>query len=140
LRQLHLACYEGFSKIRPALLRSPHFGTNLAALSLVWCNLKEVDFVKLAACPSLARLRALRLNWETLSPRAMAALAASPYLQRLEKLHVAGSATDKVAAAPLANEELLPRLRDVAISSLKKVTAPAALRRRFGPRLRLFKP
>ena len=77
---------------------------------------------------------------EESAEKATEALAASPYLQRLEKLHVAGAATQKVDARGLCTTGRLPRLRDVAISSRREVTAPGNLRKRFGPRLRLFRP
>jgi uncharacterized protein (TIGR02996 family) len=140
LRALELIDCRGASRALAALLAAPGFGRDLRSLALVWGEWDDADVIRLAGSAALARLRFLRLDWQNVSDEAIVALAASPHLQQLEKLHLVGGATDRVAVKPLHDPKNLPRLRDVAVNRSHTVTASAHLRRRLGPRLRLFDP
>jgi uncharacterized protein (TIGR02996 family) len=71
------------------------------------------------------------------SRAAMSALLASPDIHFLEALHL-GSAHDGPAGLRLLAESPPARLRDLVIGSATDPEAVAALRDRFGPRLRVF--
>jgi hypothetical protein len=149
-----LAAWQGLARLREltfensndlslelkTLLDSPFFGVNLRSLGFVDCELTEADILALAQCPRLSRLQVLRLDFQNLTGAAVEAIATSPYLQQLEKLHIAGHAGSEVDADALADPRRLPRLRDMAVNHRGTVTPSAGLRRRFGPRLRLFRP
>ena len=140
LVELDLSGFPRLSRFLSPLRNSPYFGKSLQALSLVSCDLDENAILALARCPGLARLKSLNLNWQSLSARSVEALASSPWLQRLEKLHLAGHPLQRVEAQCLEAPNSLTHLLDVAISESERGPTREALRRRFGPRLRLLIP
>jgi uncharacterized protein (TIGR02996 family) len=117
-----------------AYIVSPHFSEGLTRLHLD--GLSADDIVALANCPRLAGLRWLALPFSEWSIKAMEEVMASPYLQNIEALHL-GSEGDE-GLLSLACYSGLPRLRDVVIGSATPPEVQQALRRRFGPRLRVF--
>jgi uncharacterized protein (TIGR02996 family) len=119
-----------------ALLNSPHLGTRLTRLGLGSCDLREDAFLDLASCPRLRTLTSLTLGYNNLTGVAMQALVASPYLQRLTSLYL-GSEFHPEPLHVLADSAGLPRLREVVVGGDCNAAAVAALRRRFGPRLRV---
>jgi hypothetical protein len=100
----------------------------------------------LAECQGLAGLRHLGFAYNSLNGPKMAALTASPWLRHLESLHM-GSESDYTredegtvvdAFRILARPETFPRLRDVVVGSETEEESLELLRRRFGPRLRVW--
>jgi uncharacterized protein (TIGR02996 family) len=140
LLEIDLSGYPRLSRRLAALLDSPHFGRHLRTLRLVSCDLDEQAIRALARCPRLAQLQALILNWQPLTAPLVEVIANSAVLVRLEKLHLAGHPLQRVDAACLAAPGCLERLLDVAISESERGPTRQALRRRFGPRLRLLHP
>jgi uncharacterized protein (TIGR02996 family) len=120
-----------------ALLASPHLSERLGRLDLDGCRFDGVTVTALAACPRLAGLIWLSIPGPDLTGRAAEALLTSPHLERLTYLDV-WSVPDARAAGMLARPGGLPRLRKLFLGSQTDPTALAALRRRFGPRLRVY--
>jgi uncharacterized protein (TIGR02996 family) len=119
-----------------ALLDSPHVSTRLARLDLSGNRFDDVTFAALAACPRLAGLTWLSVPFDLTREDAVA-LRSSPYLRRLTYLDL-GSIPDADAAMTLALPGGLPRLRKLFLCAPLDPAALAALRRRFGPRLRVY--
>ncbi|MBY0228677.1 MAG: TIGR02996 domain-containing protein [Gemmataceae bacterium] len=144
LRSLVFGNMDRLDDLVQPLLLSPHFGTNLAALSLPNGDHDEPltldTLLALARCERLGRLLDLRFDWEDIPAEAVAAFAESAFARRLTKLQITGHANSVIEAGLLAHPAFLPRLRELCICRLPEVTPPEQLRERFGPRLRLFHP
>jgi hypothetical protein len=127
------------------LLQSPYLTPRLLRLGLNGLCRSPEAVAALAECPALAGLVHLDFAFNELTPEAAAALAASPHLKNLRSLHTwseweGESAESSPAAAwlVLADPKAFPRLRDVVIGSASAEELQSELRRRFGPRLRVF--
>jgi uncharacterized protein (TIGR02996 family) len=96
----------------------------------------------LAQSPALKGLRWLGFGYNRLTEEKMALLLASPILRHLEALHLGSESeyagTSEAALLLLAQSKGLPRLRDVVVGSETPAGAVQALRKRFGPRLRVW--
>jgi len=94
----------------------------------------------IAGCSALTGLTQLDFAFNALSPESAAALAASPYLKHLKSLHSWSEwdEHDRHAWLRLADAVAFPQLRDVVVGSATTEVVQQELRRRFGPRLRVF--
>lgn len=105
-------------------------------------DLGDAGVVALAASPHLSSLRCLELGSNYLQDAGVQALASSPHLANLTRLSLSFTAVGSPGAATLANSPHLDRLADLDLTangSLPETEGAAALRRRFGDRVR-FRP
>jgi uncharacterized protein (TIGR02996 family) len=124
------------------LLQSPFFSCRVTRLDLTRrCDTLE-GVRLLASNPALKGLRWLGFGYNRLTPEKMTALLASPYLRHLEALHLGSESehvgTSEAALILLAESNGFPRLQDVVVGSETPANAINALRKRFGPRLRVW--
>jgi uncharacterized protein (TIGR02996 family) len=128
------------------LLRSPFVTCGLERLDLSGACRTIEGTQALAECPAMRGLRWLGYGYNDLTLEAMTLLLRSPYLRHLEALHL-GSERDRwtgegeaseAALILLAESEGFPRLRDVVVGSGTSEKAITTLRKRFGPRLRVW--
>jgi uncharacterized protein (TIGR02996 family) len=132
-----------------AVLRSSFLSGRLTRLDLTGTCRTSETVACLAECPALKGLRWLGFGYNELTPEKMTVLLRSPHLHHLEALHMGseyggifgpedeGRASED-ALILLATSDGLPRLRDVVVGSETPGGAIDALRRRFGPRLRVW--
>jgi hypothetical protein len=105
-------------------------------------DLGDAGVVALAASPHLSSLRCLELGSNYLQDAGVQALVSSPHLANLTRLSLSFTAVGSPGAATLANSPHLDRLADLDLTangSLPETEGAAALRRRFGDRVR-FRP
>jgi uncharacterized protein (TIGR02996 family) len=122
-----------------ALAESPHLA-RLAALKLAANQITQAGARALAASPHLAGLRRLDLGNNYLLDAGVAALAGSPHLANLTHLSLWFTAVGSSGAAALARSPHLGNLVELDLTangSLPETEGAAALRRRFGDRVRL---
>jgi uncharacterized protein (TIGR02996 family) len=132
-----------------AVLRSSFLSGRLTRLDLTGTCRTSKTVACLAECPALNGLRWLGFGYNEPTPEKMTGLLRSPHLHHLEALHMGseyggifgpedeGRASED-ALILLATSDGLPRLRDVVVGSETPEGAISALRRRFGPRLRVW--
>jgi hypothetical protein len=79
-------------------------------------------------------------SYNKLTPAKVARLTAAPFARHLESLHLGSEHEEKCLAAlkAIADERNFPRLRDVVVGSNTVEGGIDVLRRRFGPRLRVW--
>jgi uncharacterized protein (TIGR02996 family) len=118
-----------------ALAASPHL-RRLGELLLSHNGLGDEGVGALAASRLLAGLTTLELAVNNIGPAGAAALAASPHLARLEKLDLRANPLGDEGAAALAASPHLDKLRALDLRACE-FRRGAALRRRFGRRVRL---
>jgi hypothetical protein len=130
-----------------ALLRSSFLSCRLNRLDLTGACGTLKGAQALANCPALKGLRWLGFGYNDLTPENMTLLLASPHLRHLEALHLGSEhgqdidlegAQSEAALILLAESKNFPRLRDVVVGSETPGGAIDALRKRFGPRLRVW--
>lgn len=130
-----------------ALLGSPFLSCRLSRLDLTQSCEGLNELRVLADCPALKGLRWLSFGYNDLTPEKMTLLLTSPHLHHLEALHVGSEygrnielegAQSEAALILLAESKTFPRLRDVVVGSETPSKAIDALRKRFGPRLRVW--
>jgi hypothetical protein len=95
----------------------------------------------LAASPWARGVSHLDFGYNKLTPQKVARLAAAPFARHLESLHLGSERGDEEGLAALkaiAEERNFPRLRDVVVGSDSVEGGIDVLRRRFGPRLRVW--
>jgi uncharacterized protein (TIGR02996 family) len=124
------------------LLQSPFLSCRLSRLDVTEsCGTPEAVGL-LARCPGLKGLRWLGFGYNGLTPEKLTALFSSPHLRHLEALHLGSESeymgTTAAALRLLAKPDSFPRLRDVVVGSETPSEAINGLRKRFGPRLRVW--
>jgi hypothetical protein len=124
------------------LLGSPFLSQMRTRLDLTG-RCTTLEGVRLLACsPVLTGLRWLGFGYNRLTEEKIALLLASPALHHLEALHLGSESeyagTSEAALLLLAEANGFPRLRDVVVGSETPAGAVEALRKRFGPRLRVW--
>jgi uncharacterized protein (TIGR02996 family) len=99
----------------------------------------------LVNCAALKGVTHLDFAFNGLTSQCASALAASPHLRQLKSLHTwsewqeeEGDEADTHPWLILADPKAFPQLRDVVIGSATNEVVQQELRRRFGPRLRVF--
>ncbi len=120
-----------------AVLGSPLTTGALGEIHLHHCELPHGVLRQLWRWPGLAGVVRLELGSNHIDLQAMAALARSPYLGRLTALHLGPGNFTPEALLALTAPGALPRLRELSLSPATPPEVVAALRGRFGARLRL---
>ncbi len=94
----------------------------------------------LAASPWARGVSHLGFGSNGLTPARVACLAAAPFARHLEALHLGSEHGKQTLAAlqAIADDRNFPRLRDVVVGSNTIEGGIEVLRRRFGPRLRVW--
>lgn len=142
LVELGLSCNRSATTPEAALTlaASPHLTRRLARLGLSGACRTPEAVAAVGGCPAVAGVRHLDFAHNELTADGVRTLAAG--MSHLESLHLwsewsEDDRADRMAEA-LADPTLFPRLRDVVIGSGGDEGPLDTLRRRFGPRLRIF--
>ncbi|HSQ57138.1 MAG TPA: hypothetical protein VLM40_15515, partial [Gemmata sp.] len=144
---VELGVDHGFGDRQPAdpeatvkLFQSQHLTPRLGRLRASGICKSPATVSALADCAALRGLEHLDFGFNELSEAGAAELAASPHLCHLKSLHTWSEWTEsgKPAWLILADPRKFPQLRDVVVGSGTPEEAVDELRRRFGPRLRVF--
>ena len=122
------------------LFTSPYLTARLSRLGVNGLCHSPEAVAALANCSALAGLQHLDLAFNELSEASASLLAASPHLRNLRSLHTWSEWDESVTPGwlTLADPHAFPQLRDVVIGSGTPERVQNDLRRRFGPRLRVF--
>jgi hypothetical protein len=115
-----------------ALLRSPHWPSDLAALRLPTCALGDDGGKLLAKCAALARLHELDLFSNDLQAKTVVAIAGSPHLRELRVLGLEQNKIGLAGVEAIAATKHLTRLeRVITIHSWLPPDAVAPIAERF---------
>jgi hypothetical protein len=136
LRQFCVAGNTIGARGMQAILGSPLKGKALDDLHLHHCDLPPGSLKRLFAWPGLENVTRLELGSNDLDAEVFTALLSSRRLGRLTTLHLATGTVSDEGLLALARSAGPTRLRDVTVGDVGS-EALAALRERFGPRLKV---
>jgi hypothetical protein len=109
-----------------------------ACLTRLSCgDVTSEDCRPLLKAKALRWLTSLDLYPSEMTPAVMTSLCRSPVLQNLDSLYLWSFHENSEVGMALANAPGLPRLRNLVIGSDTDIDVVEALRRRYGPRLRV---
>jgi uncharacterized protein (TIGR02996 family) len=120
-----------------ALAASPILDT-VTRLDLYETALGDAGAAALAASPHLGAITELGLARNKIGPEGAAALAASPHLGNVRRLYLHFNLIGDEGARALAASPALANVEDLSVSVDENGPGQAALRKRFGKRVRLW--